>query len=33
LVVSLAAVPAGDTVCWPSVVPTWPANTMPALMA
>jgi len=31
LVVSLAAVPAGDTVCWLSVVPTWPDNTMPAV--
>ena len=33
LVVSLAAVPAGDTVCWLSVVPTWPESTRPALTA
>src|ERR1039458_6152370 len=33
LVVSLAAVPAGETVCWVSVTPAWPAKTMPALMA
>src|SRR5579885_2372595 len=31
--VSLAAMPAGETVCWLSVVPTWPASTMPALTA
>src|SRR5579885_3505121 len=33
LSVSLAAVPAGDTVCWPSVTPTWPDSTSPALTA
>src|SRR5579885_326261 len=33
LVVSLAAIPAGDTVCWPSVAPAWPASTRPALIA
>src|SRR5579884_619247 len=33
LAVSLAAIPAGDTVCWLSVVPTWPASTRPALTA